>query len=465
MRRADKLAQERRTVFSDWIDPQSPTAAREGDGHATCGGCDDTNLGGGTLQSVGLDPGQAEGGASPQDDGGGGGTATPKCGDGDKVEPVDDAPACGGEDGRPWVWKNPGMSSPGERDIYLTVDQERANAGTDMHLVLTRVITRRPCTILDLGCGSGNSTFHEFAKACPGSRALGVDTPENVEYARSRYALRTFGLEYVAAVPSEDGNPFGNLPKAPPCVFGVRSPFEPSAPPGIAACQGHRPEQADAAPPGSCQDGREGASAVGELNEGKGWDVVTAYALLSWVPLSKHHQVLSAIRDALAPGGVAVVRTMAQGDRPYRRAVEVVSQREPWREYFASAGKPPYSDQTTEGFALCAAQAGFDASRVTISYSKDVFVFPDRSAMTLYFRQWLPALKHIRSSEGSQGLDDGDRDGERPREGSRGGEDRATRELRDSFVAEVIETLCERCGYGQRNIPLAFPAVTAVLLK
>lgn len=233
-------------------------------------------------------------------------------------------------------WKNPGMSSPKERDQYLTGDHERAIKAIDRWVLAKKL--EGPKHILDVGSGSGLTTFYIWLKALQ-STILGVDTKENTEFAEKYSALSNNSVRFQEIL-----SPL-TLPKA---------------------------------------------------DNTRGWDLISGLALFSWIPKDLHAAALKAMYDVLSPFGEILVRTEAVGPRPYRDAMHKVMEREEWAPFFVDY-KAPFSDQTVEGFEAALKEAGYVNSEVELI--NDELNFVDKNAMVNYFMQWLPPLERIISKD------------------------------------------------------------------
>lgn len=233
-------------------------------------------------------------------------------------------------------WKNPGMSSPKERDQYLTGDHERAIKAIDRLVLANKLEGHKH--ILDVGSGSGLTTFYIWLKALE-STILGVDTKENTEFATKYSCLSNNKVSFKEIL-----SPLV-LPKA---------------------------------------------------DVTRGWDLILGLALFSWIPKDLHATVLKAMYDVLSPYGEILVRTEAVGHRPYRDAMQTVMGREPWASLFLDYNAP-FSDQTVEGFEASLKEAGYVNSEVELI--NDELNFVDKSAMINYFMQWLPPLEKIISTD------------------------------------------------------------------
>lgn len=280
-------------------------------------------------------------------------------------------------------WKNPGMSDPLTREKYLTVDQERASENVNAFLVLTGKL-ESPKSVLDVGCGSGNSTKHIYEKCRDNSYVVGVDIKENIDFA-SGYHLP---------------DPQKNKQLS---YFAVTSPLELP------------------------------------LNGGKGWDLITCFALFSWIPLEKQGEVLKHLYTRLIEGGEILIRTQACSERLYRVAVKQIMQTEEWRMFFTDY-EAPYVDQTPEGFKKILEEAGF--SNIQITFKKETFYFPNKQSIKKYFLQWLPPLSELKGCSSFE-----------------------TRTLREQFTADVIERYCQIIRSDGTDIPLTLPCLLVTACK
>jgi len=284
-------------------------------------------------------------------------------------------------------WKNPGMSTPMERDEFLIIDQARADNNIDMLLVLPETL-KNARQVLDVGCGSGNSTAHIHSKSPENCHCLGVDTQENIDFALNKYLpVKHNNLSYQAVA-----SPF-DLPAA---------PYE------------------------------------------NGWDVISAFAFFSWIPLEAHTEVLRRMHTLMAPNGFLLARTQAEGKRPYREATDLVMTFPEWIPYFQNYTST-YEDQTKRGFKQCLKNAGFEVE--ICNYFEDEFLFFSRESMINYFLQWLPQLSEIKG----QTLEE-------------------TGLLHRKFVTQVIDIYCDDkdlCEEIKNNelIKLIFPGILATARK
>ena len=77
-------------------------------------------------------------------------------------------------------------------DLYLQFEKERTLPAKDL---ISRIETINPKRILDVGCGSGNST-HELKKRWPNAEIIGIDNSKSmIEKARSLYDDTKFILQ------------------------------------------------------------------------------------------------------------------------------------------------------------------------------------------------------------------------------------------------------------------------------
>ncbi len=280
-------------------------------------------------------------------------------------------------------WKNPGMSCAADRDENLTVDQIRAFDDICQYLVLNKIL-KKAQFVMDVGCGSGHSTFQLVMKSDKNCQFLGVDTSENIEFAKQKYipCASHQNLNYQA----------------------VTSPFE------LPLCP-----------------------------QAEGWNIMTALAFFSWIPLEAQPEVLRGMYDRLAPEGYLLVRTQAVQDRPYRRAADDMMKLPKWAPYFVDYVNA-YEDQTAEGFEECLKEAGF--SDIHCIFHQDASFFSTKASMVEYFLQWLPQLSAI---NGKSKID--------------------TQQLHKTFITEVIDRYCEIINSTGINIVLNFPCVLATARK
>ena len=89
-------------------------------------------------------------------------------------------------------------------DLYLKFEKERTLPAKDL---ISRIEIVNPKRILDIGCGSGNST-HELKKRWPNAEIVGIDNSKSmVEKARSLYD----DTKFILMDATEDLSPLGKF--------------------------------------------------------------------------------------------------------------------------------------------------------------------------------------------------------------------------------------------------------------
>jgi SAM-dependent methyltransferase len=169
-----------------------------------------------------------------------------------------------------WSWKRKrDDTTPDSRNRFGTIDQQTFIRDCNDYLVNTSIISASACRILDLGCGSGFTSFYLHDKAEEGSIVCGIDTKDDVDYADIRYGkslhLRS-GLYFQAAEGSVDGE-HGSLETIPPPI---RS-----------ATFADRPRM---------------------------WDVIVSHSLLYRIPAKQHSVAIKVMIHSLSKGGFLMVR-------------------------------------------------------------------------------------------------------------------------------------------------------------
>jgi trans-aconitate 2-methyltransferase len=171
---------------------------------------------------------------------------------------------------------------------YVAFEDERTRPVRDLLAALPKL---QPRSVIDLGCGPGNST-ECLAALFPDAEVSGIDSsPEMIQAARRRLPQVRFWVQDIDAWLG--GAPCGD------------------------------------APPG---DARRESGACG---------VILANAVLQWLP--NHAALLPAIIGKLASGGALALQMPDNLDEPAHRLMREVAAVGPWAAKLAAAGaaRPP----------------------------------------------------------------------------------------------------------------------------
>lgn len=162
-------------------------------------------------------------------------------------------------------------------DSYLRFEQERTQPSYDL---VSRIVGLDPATVIDIGCGPGNST-RVLRERWPNAWIAGLDnSPEMIEKARQAYPQ---GAWILADAATWQGGGGCNHPEG-------RT----------------RPQR---------------------------YDLVFSNAALQWVP--DHERMLCSLFGLLEPRGALAVQVPANNHSPLYRAVARVSRRVEWRDWTA----------------------------------------------------------------------------------------------------------------------------------
>jgi trans-aconitate 2-methyltransferase len=167
---------------------------------------------------------------------------------------------------------------------YLIFDDERTRPVRDLLAALPMIEVR---SVIDLGCGPGNST-EALAARFPGAEVSGIDSsPDMIEAARRRLPRVRFTLQDIEAWRSE---------------------------------------------------GRVGEGRHGKLErDADAYDVILANAVLQWVP--DHTALLPSLIGRLASGGALAVQMPDNLDEPAHRLMREVAASGPWAGKLAAASQ------------------------------------------------------------------------------------------------------------------------------
>jgi trans-aconitate 2-methyltransferase len=167
---------------------------------------------------------------------------------------------------------------------YLIFDDERTRPVRDLLAALPMIEVR---SVIDLGCGPGNST-EALAARFPGAEVSGIDSsPDMIEAARRRLPRVRFTLQDIEAWRSE---------------------------------------------------GRVGEGRHGKLErDADAYDVILANAVLQWVP--DHAVLLPSLIGRLASGGALAVQMPDNLDEPAHRLMREVAASGPWAGKLAAASQ------------------------------------------------------------------------------------------------------------------------------
>ncbi len=160
-------------------------------------------------------------------------------------------------------------------DSYLRFEQERTQPSYDL---VSRIVGLDPATVIDIGCGPGNST-RVLRERWPNAHITGLDnSPEMIEKARAAFPQGTWILADAAM---------------------------------------WRPDAGGTHPEGCTHPQR--------------YDLVFSNAALQWIP--NHELLLRSLFGLLKPQGALAVQVPANNDSPLYRAVVQVSGKAEWREW------------------------------------------------------------------------------------------------------------------------------------
>ncbi|MGO9932096.1 MAG: methyltransferase domain-containing protein [Steroidobacteraceae bacterium] len=172
---------------------------------------------------------------------------------------------------------------------YVAFEDERTRPVRDLLAALPKIHTR---TVIDLGCGPGNST-EVLAALFPDAEVSGIDSsPNMIEAAQRRLPRVHFAVQDIDAWLSKAGNaPHGDNPRS-DAVHGVAR------------------------------------------HDSGFWGVILANAVLQWLP--DHAQLLPALIEKLASGGALAVQMPDNLDEPAHRLMREVAAAGPWAAKLAA---------------------------------------------------------------------------------------------------------------------------------
>jgi trans-aconitate 2-methyltransferase len=188
---------------------------------------------------------------------------------------------------------------------YLAFESERTRPVRDLLSALPAIEAR---SVIDLGCGPGNST-QLLAARFPEAVVYGLDSsPDMIEAARQRLPRVNFAICDINAW--SHSAPLG------------RAPFN-SAP-----ADGAQPDaaQPDGAQPDAAQP--DAAPADAARFDAARFDVILANAVLQWIP--NHAALLPALVGRLAGRGALAVQMPDNLDSPAHRLMRETAAAGPW---------------------------------------------------------------------------------------------------------------------------------------
>lgn len=195
---------------------------------------------------------------------------------------------------------------------YLSFEDERTRPVRDLLSALPAMEQAR--SVIDIGCGPGNST-QVLAARFPDAAVQGFDSsPDMIAAARRR------------------------LPRVEFSIAGIEEWAGMEEPAGCGKSAGGWVGIGESANKGG------GEPAGVEDGHGGRFDVILANAVLQWVP--NHARLLPALVTKLAPGGVLAVQMPDNLDDPAHRLMREVAALGPWANALAaaSASRTPLAD-------------------------------------------------------------------------------------------------------------------------
>lgn len=222
------------------------------------------------------------------------------------------------------------ISSPQDRNRYLAVEHGLVGKCIGENLLGD---LQNASAVLDIGCGSGNSTHQLLQAGNDSCFYIGVDDPDSAEFASKTFQGERISFEGAKEL----------------CVF---------------------PE-----PPKALS-----------------WEIITSFRFYDLIGANDQKTLLSAMYRALAPEGKIIIRTQGGLNRPYQFAVEKT--KEKWSDCFKEY-TDLYEDPKAQGFGLLLKESGFIECQMSLV--NDSVIFATKQDMFLYFLQWLPELTAIKA--------------------------------------------------------------------
>jgi trans-aconitate 2-methyltransferase len=174
-------------------------------------------------------------------------------------------------------------------ELYLRFTSERSRAAVDL---IARIQAPAPRTVIDIGCGPGNST-QALAARFPNAHLTGLDnSPAMIAKARADYPQHEWLLADAASFESEEsrGEPDGSAVRVP---------------------------------------SREGMGPLPGFPSRK-FDIVFSNAAIQWIP--DHAHLVARLAALASPGGVLAVQTPMFSDMPIREAIARTAAKPRWHQ-------------------------------------------------------------------------------------------------------------------------------------
>lgn len=168
-----------------------------------------------------------------------------------------------------------------------------------------------------------------------------------------------------------------------------------------------------------------------ELTYEKEFEKVTCFATLSWIHIDCHAQIMKGIARALVPGGKALLRMSAVGDRPFNCAVDEIASRKEWCSFFAEF-ESPAAYQSKEMLRTIISEAGLNICRIEDATKQSRFINDD--TFCTWLMTWVPHRNCVPENK------------------------------RTKFIEEVVIAYCQLMGFAEEII-ISLPALLVEVEK
>lgn len=158
---------------------------------------------------------------------------------------------------------------------------------------------------------------------------------------------------------------------------------------------------------------------------------IVSFATLSWIPLDRHQEIFTGISVALKPGGLALLRMSAVGDRPFNRAMDSICANTKWQQYFCNYVSPA-AYESEENLRLICENCNLNVVRVEDSTKTSSF--KSKYEFQTWLMTWIPQRHQV------------------------------PKESVQEFVSDVIDCYCQMMNFSE-EISITLPGLLIEISK
>jgi trans-aconitate 2-methyltransferase len=260
---------------------------------------------------------------------------------------------------------------------YLKFSDERTQPCRDL---AARIALPQVRTIIDLGCGPGNST-QVLAERWPDAQITALDSDTAMinaaieSHGRGRWITGDIAKWAAGQPPNAAAEKSVEAAAQKPSEASSQTSTEPSTENVSPAATKNVPVASETTPAGTAEPDREGAS------ENEQYDVVFSNASLQWLP--DHATLYPQLFSHVAPGGAFAMQIPSTLDRPAYRLLREMAASIGWRKWFPTGRVRTWHAQDWEFYYDLLAPL---AKRVDVWQTEYFHVMPNAETVVEWYR-------------------------------------------------------------------------------